>query len=114
MPIVSANGIELYYETFGDTADPPVLLISGLGAQCTGYDDRLVQALAGSGMFVLRYDNRDVGVSTHLEVGTNYALADLVADAVAVLDALGIDRAHVVGTSMGGMVAQQLAIDAPE
>src|SRR5215218_7862878 len=114
MPIVSANGIELYYETFGDAADPPVLLISGLGAQCTGYDDRLVEAVASSGRFVIRYDNRDVGLSTHVEPGVEYGLADFVADALALLDVLGIDRVHVVGTSMGGMIAQQLAIDAPQ
>jgi pimeloyl-ACP methyl ester carboxylesterase len=114
MPIVPANGIELYYEAFGDASDPPVLLISGLGAQCTGYDDRLVDAIAGAGHRVVRYDNRDVGLSTHVEPGTEYGLADFVADAIALLDGLGIDRAHVVGTSMGGMIAQQLAIDAPE
>ena len=114
MPVISANGIELYHETFGDPSAPPVLLISGLGAQCTGYDDRLVQAIADAGHFVIRYDNRDVGLSTHVEPGTEYHLADLAADAVGLLDALGLERVHVVGTSMGGMIAQQLAIDAPE
>jgi pimeloyl-ACP methyl ester carboxylesterase len=114
MPIVPANGIELYHETFGDPTHPAVLLISGLGAQCTGYDDRLVDAIAAADTFVVRFDNRDVGLSTHVEPGTGYELADFVADALALLDALGIDRAHVVGASMGGMIAQQLAIDAPE
>jgi pimeloyl-ACP methyl ester carboxylesterase len=114
MPTVPAHGIELYYETIGDPAHPRVLLISGLGAQCTGYDDRLVDAIAAAGHHVIRYDNRDVGLSTHVEPGTDYALADFVADAIGLLDALGIDRVHVVGTSMGGMIAQQLAIDAPD
>jgi pimeloyl-ACP methyl ester carboxylesterase len=114
MPVVSANGIDLYIETFGDPTHPPVLLISGLGAQCTGYDDRLVAALVATDLHVVRYDNRDVGLSTHLEPGTQYGLSDLVDDALAVLDVLAIERAHVVGASMGGMIAQQLSIDAPE
>ena len=78
MPIVPANGIELYHETFGDPSHPPVLLISGLGAQCTGYDDRLVEALVASGLRVVRYDNRDVGLSTHVEPGDDYGIGDLV------------------------------------
>jgi pimeloyl-ACP methyl ester carboxylesterase len=114
MPIVPANGIELYHETFGDPSNPTVLLISGLGAQCTGYDDRFVDAIAAAGHHVVRFDNRDVGLSTHVEPGAEYGLADLAADAVALLDVLGLDRVHVVGTSMGGMIAQQVAIDAPE
>jgi pimeloyl-ACP methyl ester carboxylesterase len=113
MPVAPANGIELYHESFGDPAHPPVLLISGLGAQCTGYDDRLCEAIAARGLHAIRYDNRDVGLSTHLDDDAEYSIPDLAVDAVGLLDALGHERVHVVGTSMGGMIAQQLAIDAP-
>lgn len=112
MPIVETNGIELYYEQLGDGDLDPILLIAGLGAHCTGYDDAFCDALVALGHPVVRYDNRDVGLSTHLP-GSNYLLADMAADAVGLMDALQMDAAHVVGTSMGGMIAQLLAIDHP-
>lgn len=132
MPTTSANGIELYFDTFGDPADPTLLMVSGLGAQCVAYDDELCQALAATGRHVVRYDNRDVGLSTHLEgapadalgamaaavtgepVQAAYTLADMAADGVALLDALDIDEAHVMGSSMGGMIAQTMAIEHPD
>ena len=112
MPLVEANGIELYYERLGDGPRPPFLLIAGLGAHCTGYDDAFCDALVELGHPVVRFDNRDVGLSSHLPA-TAYLLADMVADTVGLMDELEIDAAHVVGTSMGGMIAQLLAIDQP-
>lgn len=106
--IVPANGIELCYETFGDSRRPVLLLIMGLGFQLVHWPDDFCRRLAERGFFVVRFDNRDAGRSTHLP-GADYALTDLAADAVGLLDALGVDRAHVVGASMGGMVAQVMA-----
>lgn len=128
MPSTIANGITLEYETEGDTGDPPVLLIMGLGAQLTSWDPAFCRALAGRGFFVIRYDNRDVGRSTWFDDtgapdvaglldGTwspPYSMADLAADAAGLLDALGIASAHVVGVSMGGMIAQTFAIAYPD
>ena len=122
MPRVKANGVELEYETLGRASDPPMLLIMGLGAQLIDWPDQFCTGLAGHGYFVVRYDNRDAGLSTSPDGLTGqlgppaaapYLLADLAADAVGLLDALGIQRAHVVGASMGGMIAQQVAIDHP-
>jgi pimeloyl-ACP methyl ester carboxylesterase len=103
--IVPANGIELCCETFGDPRQPALLLIMGLGFQLVHWPDEFCRRLAGRGFFVVRFDNRDAGRSTHLP-GVDYALGDMAADTVGLLDALGIDRAHVVGASMGGMIAQ--------
>jgi pimeloyl-ACP methyl ester carboxylesterase len=129
MPRAEANGIELEYDTFGDPADPVLLLIMGLGTQMTAWDPRLCELLAEHGFHVIRYDNRDAGLSTQFDqlpvpdvfaiLGGDtstapYLLADLAADAVGLLDALGIERAHVVGVSMGGMIGQELAINHPE
>jgi pimeloyl-ACP methyl ester carboxylesterase len=129
MARAEANGIELEYDTFGDPADPALLLIMGLGTQMTAWDPQLCSMLAERGYYVIRYDNRDVGLSTqfdHLpepdifailggDTGTApYLLADLAADAVGLLDALGIERAHVVGASMGAMIGQELAVNHPE
>jgi pimeloyl-ACP methyl ester carboxylesterase len=114
---VGGGEIELAYETFGDPADPAVLLIMGLGAQMIFWPDELCEALAGAGYHVLRFDNRDAGRSTVLDelgIDASYTLQDMAADAVGLLDAIGIDRAHVVGASLGGMIAQQLAIDFPD
>lgn len=127
MTSASAHGITLEYETFGDPGSPPVLLIMGLGAQLTAWDPDFCRGLAETGFFVIRYDNRDVGLSTWFDdAGTPdmaallggtatsaYALADLAADAVGLLDALGIPAAHIVGASMGGMIAQTFAIAYP-
>src|SRR4051794_1243205 len=121
--------IELAYETFGDPGDPPVLLIMGLATQMIGWPDEFCSGLVERGLFVVRYDNRDIGLSTHLDdrgapdllaiIGGDrsnvpYPLADLADDAVGLLDALSLDSAHVVGASMGGMVAQLVAIRHPD
>lgn len=131
MPFAPANGMEIFYETFGDPADPPLLLIMGLGAQAIAWADELCQGFVDRGFFVVRFDNRDVGLSGR-GVGTPdlpslmaaagsggavdapYRLTDMANDAVAVLDALAIGAAHVVGASMGGMIGQTLAIEHPE
>jgi pimeloyl-ACP methyl ester carboxylesterase len=128
----ACNGIELEYEVVGNPADPPLLLIMGLGGQLLAWDDDFVLGLARRGHFVIRYDNRDVGLSTRLddapalpvaellaqraagkEIEGAYALGDMADDAAALLDHLGIDSAHVVGASMGGMIAQALAVRHP-
>jgi pimeloyl-ACP methyl ester carboxylesterase len=129
MARAQANGLELEYDTFGDPAHPALVLVMGLGAQMITWEDGFCELLAGRGFFVVRYDNRDVGLSTWLDhlpapdlaaiaagdlTTAPYRLSDLAADAVGLFDALGIGRAHVVGASMGGMIAQQLAIDHPE
>ncbi|MFC5060463.1 alpha/beta hydrolase [Saccharothrix xinjiangensis] len=106
--IVRANGIELCYDTFGDPRQPVLLLIMGLGFQLVHWPDEFCRRLAERGFLVVRFDNRDAGRSTHLP-GADYALTDLAADTTGLLDALGVDRAHLVGASMGGMIAQVVA-----
>jgi len=127
MPRVEANGLEFEYDTFGDPGAPPLLLIMGLGAQMISWDEEFCELLARRGFHVTRYDNRDVGLSTRLDHlgrpnlsavanGSEpppYRLEDLADDAAGVLEALGIERAHVVGASMGGFIAQVLAIGHP-
>ena len=120
--------IELCYERFGDPAAPPVLLVMGLGSQMVLWDDRFCETLAGRGFHVIRFDNRDVGRSTILRAskvpsrmqlfvrdrrGAAYSLDDMAADAAGLLRQLDIGSAHVVGVSMGGMIAQLLAIQHP-
>lgn len=106
----------LYFETFGSPVDPTLLLVNGLGSQCINYHAEWCAMFVAAGFHVIRFDNRDVGLSTHYpdapvgEAGNAYTLRDMAADAVAVLDAAGVDRAHVMGLSMGGMIVQQLAI----
>ena len=108
------NGdVEIYYETFGDPANPTLLLINGLGSQCINYAVDWCEQFAAEGYQVVRFDNRDTGLSSKLE-GIDYTVADMANDAVAVLDAVGADRAHVMGVSMGGMIVQRLAIDHPD
>jgi pimeloyl-ACP methyl ester carboxylesterase len=111
------NGdVQLYYETFGDPARPAILLVNGLGSQCINYKVEWCQMFVDAGYFVIRFDNRDVGLSSKLDAATDdppYLVGDMAADAVAVLDACGVARAHVVGFSMGGMIVQQLAIAHP-
>lgn len=110
--MVAVNGVELCTETFGDTSDPPVLLVMGVGASMLWWEESFCGMLAARGRFVLRYDHRDTGRSVTYETGRpGYTGADLVADAVGVLDAYGISRAHVVGVSAGGAFAQLLALD---
>jgi pimeloyl-ACP methyl ester carboxylesterase len=128
-----SEGIELEYETFGDAADDPLLLVMGLGAQMVAWDEAFCRRFVDEGFFVIRYDNRDVGRSTKIEsdepldvagalaaaftggeVRAPYLLSDMADDAFGLLDALGIESAHVVGASMGGMIVQTKAISRPE
>ncbi|MER8015019.1 alpha/beta fold hydrolase [Streptomyces griseoluteus] len=133
---VVSPGVSIEYETFGDPASPPVLLVMGLGAQLLAWHEDFCRALADRGRYVIRYDNRDSGLSTTfdehpVDVGelvaavssgdlatalamVPYRLADMADDGLGLLTALGIERAHVVGTSMGGMIAQTMALSAPE
>ena len=105
------NGaVEIYYEEFGDPDAPTLLLVNGLGSQSLNYAAEWCQLFCDEGFHVVKFDNRDVGLSTKPE-GTDYTLADMADDAVAVLDAVGVNRAHVMGCSMGGMIVQRLAID---
>ncbi|MBB2195919.1 MAG: alpha/beta hydrolase [Gluconacetobacter sp.] len=130
MNIAKANGIELAWDSFGHADTEPVLLISGLGTQMIRWSAPLCKGLAARGYRVIRFDNRDAGRSTHFSASAApdfgalatalmagrrpdvpYTLDDMAADAIGLLDALGIARAHVVGRSMGGMIAQVLASD---
>jgi pimeloyl-ACP methyl ester carboxylesterase len=113
--VIEANGVELCTEPFGDSADEAVLLIMGLGASMLWWEEGFCRMLADAGRFVIRYDHRDTGRSVTYEPGKpGYSGADLVADAVGVLDAYGIGAAHVVGVSVGGALAQLLAVDSPD
>jgi pimeloyl-ACP methyl ester carboxylesterase len=128
-----ANGIDIEYETLGEPARPTLLLIMGLGAQLIHWPDAFCQGLAVRGFCVVRFDNRDSGLSTSLDswgrpdlatvVGqimrgeradVPYRLDDMAADAVGLLDALGVERAHIIGASMGGSIAQIIAAQHPE
>ncbi|MDY7105209.1 MAG: alpha/beta hydrolase [Actinomycetota bacterium] len=126
------GNVELAYEVYGDAGDPPIVLVNGLGNQMIHYDTGFVAALVERGLRPIRFDNRDTGRSTWIDAkvdfngafsawrageaveGAPYDLSDLAADTVAVLDAVGVERAHVFGMSMGGMIAQQVAIDHPD
>jgi pimeloyl-ACP methyl ester carboxylesterase len=110
MPQARNGDVELYYETFGSADDPTLLLVNGFGSQCINYDEPWCEKFVAEGYQVVRFDNRDVGLSSQLD-GQTYSLRDMAADAVAVLDAVGVDRAHVHGVSMGGMIVQWLAIE---
>ncbi len=131
--IARANGIELCYEIFGDAAAEPMILIMGLGAQMIQWDDDFCRQLAARGFRVIRFDNRDIGKSSKLSGGKRltaiellklrflripvtafYTLHDMAQDVVGLMDALGIASAHVVGASMGGMIAQEMAISFPQ
>ncbi len=110
--LIEANGVELCTEGFGDPADPPILLIMGMGGSMLWWEEGFCRILADGGRFVIRYDHRDTGRSTTYQPGRpEYTSADLVADAAGVLDAYGIPAAHVVGVSMGGALAQLVALD---
>jgi pimeloyl-ACP methyl ester carboxylesterase len=128
MPRAHGNGVELEYETVGDPAGRPLLLVQGLGAQLISVEDGLCEALASRGFLVIRYDNRDAGLSTWFDdappvqlaaiwggdhSSLAYTLEDMADDAVAVLDAAGVEAAHVAGISLGGMIAQLLATRHP-
>ena len=109
--MIEANGVELCSSSFGDPADPPILLIMGVGASMLWWEEGFCRLLADGDRFVLRYDHRDTGRSVTYEPGhPEYTGADLVADAVGVLDAYGVGAAHVVGVSAGGAFAQLLAL----
>jgi pimeloyl-ACP methyl ester carboxylesterase len=133
MAQVQSNGIQIEYDEHGKPGDPPLLLIMGLGAQMTLWPQELVDALVERDFRVIRYDNRDIGLSHKMEgakapgivklmllsrLGLKpkvpYTLADMAEDGVGLLDALGIDKAHIVGASMGGMIAQHIAFSHPE
>lgn len=133
MPKTTANGIEIHYEEHGKPEDPAMLLIMGFGAQLTLWPEELVEELVGHGFRVIRYDNRDIGLSQKFDgvkapglvkmtlmskIGLTprvpYTLADMAADGIGLLDALGIERAHIVGASMGGMIAQHVAAKYPD
>jgi pimeloyl-ACP methyl ester carboxylesterase len=110
--MIEANGVELCTEPFGDPADPPILLVMGIGASMLWWEEEFCRLLAGGGRFVIRYDHRDTGRSVTYQPGRpGYTGTDLVADAAAVLDAYRIPAAHVVGVSAGGAFAQLLALD---
>lgn len=132
MPLVKANGLEIAFDSFGSQDGAAILLIAGLGVQRIRWAEPFCAALAGHGFRVIRFDNRDAGGSTHLsqhkppDLGAlvaalmsgqrpqvPYTLADMAADAVGLLDALAVPRAHVVGLSMGGMIAQIMACEHP-
>jgi pimeloyl-ACP methyl ester carboxylesterase len=113
--IVRANGVDLCLETFGDPNDPTILLIAGMGGSMLSWDEEFCERLAAGSRFVIRYDTRDTGRSVTYEPGApDYAGGDLVEDAVGLLDALGVASAHVVGISMGGGIAQIVALDHPD
>jgi pimeloyl-ACP methyl ester carboxylesterase len=127
--LAPVNGIELAYQEAGDPGAEPLLLIMGLGTQMLGWDDEFCAMLAERGFRVVRFDNRDIGRSTMLDAAgmpsrldlflgrratAAYLLPDMAADAAGLMDHLGIEAAHVVGASMGGMIAQTLAIEHPE
>ena len=130
--IAPANGLEICYQTFGEDTNPPLLLIMGLGAQMILWDDEFCDRLAARGYRVIRFDNRDIGKSSKIDapppnlaqalfqrrpgetLAAPYLLRDMAADTIGLLDFLRIGRAHVVGASMGGMIAQELAIHWPQ
>jgi proline iminopeptidase len=132
MPEIRANGLTLHYESMGDDRDPVIVLVMGLSMQMIVWPDALCELLVGMGFRVVRFDNRDVGLSTHLthlgmpnipheyikyllrrKLVAPYRIDDMVDDTVALLDALGLGRVHIVGASMGGMIAQNLAARFP-
>jgi pimeloyl-ACP methyl ester carboxylesterase len=132
MPNAMANGIQIEYETFGEPTSQPLLLIIGLSGQLIFWDEQMCNQLAESGHYVIRFDNRDVGLSTKIEeagvpdvmkaietlmvggeIKPPYTIEDMADDAVGLLDALGIEKAHLCGMSMGGMIAQSIAIRYP-
>jgi pimeloyl-ACP methyl ester carboxylesterase len=133
MPQINANNISIEFETFGEPDAKPLLLVMGLGAQMVAWDEIFCQQLADAGHFVIRYDNRDVGLSTYfhdhgvpdfkelaVELLTNgsakvpYTLDDMAVDGISLMDELGIEQAHICGASLGGMIVQAMAINHPD
>ena len=130
---VSANGLQFCYDTFGEPTDPPLILVMGLASQMILWDDDFCRLLASQGRYVIRFDNRDIGRSTYLDqlpvpnllLGfvkhflriknkAAYTLVDMARDTIALMDALGFDKADVVGASMGGAIVQELSVHFPE
>ncbi|MBW1812294.1 MAG: alpha/beta hydrolase [Deltaproteobacteria bacterium] len=133
MPTIQANSITIEYDTFGDSASPPILLIMGFSGQMILWDEEFCEKLADRGLYVIRFDNRDAGLSSKIEgagdydfnklmdailqgykVQVPYTLDDMADDAIGLMDSLNIKKAHVLGTSMGGMIAQVMAIQYPD
>lgn len=133
MPSTKSNSIDIFYESFGAKRNPAMLLVGGLGWQLTGWEEAFCNQLADAGFYVIRFDSRDAGLSRQFdehgvpdlaaimkEIQSNqkpkvpYTLDDMAADGVGLMDALGIEKAHVCGTSMGGMIAQCMAINHPD
>jgi pimeloyl-ACP methyl ester carboxylesterase len=133
MANVEANGIQIEYETFGEPDSPALLLIIGLAGQLIDWDEELCRQLAQRGHHVIRFDNRDAGLSSKIEeagvpvimqmiealmqgktIHPPYTIEDMAADAAGLLDAIGIEKAHICGMSMGGMIAQAMALNYPE
>src|SRR3954469_3854662 len=114
MPTTVNGEVSLYYETFGSSAEPTLLLVNGLGSQCINFKVAFCERFAARGFHVVRFDNRDVGLSSHLKGGPKYTVDDMAEDGFAVLDAVGADTAHIAGWSMGGMIVQAMAIRHPE
>jgi pimeloyl-ACP methyl ester carboxylesterase len=113
--MITTNGVDLCTASFGDTSDPAVLLVAGASCSMLRWEEEFCGRLVDGGRQVVRYDNRDVGRSTTYEPGTvPYTIEDLADDAVGVLDAYGVERAHLVGASMGGMICQQVALRNPD
>jgi pimeloyl-ACP methyl ester carboxylesterase len=120
MPYAHNGGCDIYYETFGDSSAPALLMVNGLGSQSINYKDEWCQKFVDRGFFVIRFDNRDMGLSTHFgdapvnAEGAAYTLSDMARDGIAVLDAVSVEQAHIMGLSMGGMIVQTIAIEHPD
>lgn len=124
--VAPVRGIELAYETFGNNSDPTILLVMGLGTQMIAWPDEMCEALVSEGFHVVRFDNRDAGLSTFIDSPppsisdivmrrkVAYSIDDMAADAFALVDHLGIDRFHLAGTSMGGFISQTMTLNSPE
>lgn len=132
MPNVKANGIQIEYDTFGDSSASPLLLVMGLGAQMTRWEEEFCNKIADKGHYVIRYDNRDVGLSTKFDeasvtdvlgtmaaifrkekVEVTYTLDDMADDGIGLMDVLGIEKAHICGASMGGFIVQTMGVRHP-
>ena len=111
MPKAKANNVEIEYDTFGDPSSKPLLLVAGLGTQMIWWREEFCEKLVDKGFYVIRFDNRDVGLST--KVSAPYNLQDMADDAISLLDALNVDKAHICGASMGGSIVQAMAIKYP-
>jgi pimeloyl-ACP methyl ester carboxylesterase len=124
---VDAGAVQLAYETFGDPSHPPLVLVMGLGTQMLGWPEPLCREFAAAGFYVVRFDNRDIGQSTYLDGVESpglaaialrrrsaYTVEDMATDTIGLFDGLGFGRVHLVGASMGGFIAQTVALRAPE